>query len=476
MSSAPRYRDWLSLLPITAGLFWLLAADGKGWLLCALLPGILLIASGAASLLWPGEGKITQYMALAGVLGLILSLPAIFAASFVTALGAATLSIASFLVAGRFALLGAPVAGGAPEPPMDLKTYAKAALDEALLGYFVTVAKLPHGAVAERMCAEALKLEAALAESGCYENVADFHRTPPPPTDARLNPARGVGLDFERLRFTSGFVPDAKLPGAALWSAHVPNRESYASVFRQKGHGRPWLLCIHGYRMGIPFLDLRLFAPHILHERYGLNLVLPVLPLHGPRRIGRQSGDHFLDGDLLDLLHAETQALWDLRRTIAWIRTQEPAAQIGVLGYSLGGYNAALLAAHEPGLDFVVAGIPVCDFASALWRHIPPAQRAHYVEQGLDQERYRRLLHVVSPVALAPKLPAQHLYIFAGSADRVVLPDQPLRLAKHWGRPINWFPGAHLTFRGERAVVRCIEDAMVGAGWVLRESSQPVEA
>ena len=186
--------------------------------------------------------------------------------------------------------------------------------------------------------------------------------------------------------------------------------------------------------------------------------------------------DHFLDGDLLDLLHAETQALWDLRRTIAWIRTQEPAAQIGVLGYSLGGYNAALLAAHEPGLDFVVAGIPVCDFASALWRHIPPAQRAYYVEQGLDQDRYRRLLHVVSPVALAPKLRAQHLYIFAGSADRVVPPDQPLRLAKHWGRPINWFPGAHLTFRGERAVVRCIEDAMVGAGWALRESSQPVEA
>ena len=64
------------------------------------------------------------------------------------------------------------------------------------------------------------------------------------------------------------------------------------------------------------FVRTSLFAPHILHDRYGLNLVLPVLPLHGPRRIGRQSGDHFLDGDLLDLLHAETQALWDLRRTI----------------------------------------------------------------------------------------------------------------------------------------------------------------
>jgi hypothetical protein len=311
-----------------------------------------------------------------------------------------------------------------------------------------------------------------LHERGWLDHPASFHREPPPPEDARLVAARGVGRDFERLSFTSGFVPDAQLPGAALWLEHLPNRECFANVFRQNEPGRPWLLCVHGYRMGTPFLDLRLFAPHILHERLGLNVVMPTLPLHGPRRIGRQSGDHFLDGDLLDLLHAESQALWDLRRTIAWIRMQEPDAKIGVLGYSLGGYNAALLAGHQPGLDFVVAGIPVCDFASTLWRHIPIPQRDYFVAQGLDESRYRRLLSVVSPTQATPMLAADRLHIFAGTADRVVPPEQPLRLAHHWGRDISWFPGAHLTFRGERSVVRCIQDAMTGAGWVLRTTAK----
>ncbi|GAC1620815.1 MAG: hypothetical protein NVS9B10_02910 [Nevskia sp.] len=464
----PKHREWSTLLPILAGLFWLTAGEGAGWYLWATLPGLLLVASGVSALLWAGEPKQTQYMAFGGALGLLLFLPAAIGYGFGTALLAALLSLASFVMAGKLALDFAEEAPGAPRPGADLRTWAKAALDEALVGYFVLMARVPHGAAAERMCVQAVRLETVLQARCWLDDPASFHRTPSAPDDARLTPARGVGRDYERLRFTSGFVPDPELPGATEWLGHRPNRECSAHVFRHAERGRPWLLCIHGYRMGLPFLDLRLFPPHILHERYGLNLVMPTLPLHGPRRIGRQSGDHFLDGDLLDLLHAESQALWDLRRTIAWIRAQEPDARIGVLGYSLGGYNTALLAAHQSGLDFAVAGIPVCEFASTLWNHIPVPHRDYFTRQGLDEARYRRLLKVVAPTALPPKLANDRLHIFAGTADRVVPPVQPLHLAAHWGRPISWFGGAHLTFRGEQAVVRCIEDAMTGAGWLLR--------
>lgn len=467
MSSAPRLREWLALLPVLAGLYWLLGARGDGWLIFALLPGTLLIASGISALLWPGEGKVTQYMALGAVLGLLLMLPAMLFGHFGAALLAAAGSLASFVIAGRLALQSAPVSDGVPEPGSDFKTCAKAALDEALTGYFVAVAKIPEGAAAERMCEDAGRLEQVLRARGWLERPESFHQTPAAPDDAYLTAASGVGQHYERLRFSSGFVADPQLPGAAEWSAHGPNRDCAANVFRHAEPGRPWLLCIHGYRMGMPFLDLRLFPPQLYHDRYGLNLVMPILPLHGPRRIGRQSGDHFLDGDLLELLHAESQALWDLRRTIAWIRSQEADARIGVLGYSLGGYNAALLAAYEPSLEFAIAGIPVADFAATLWRHIPLPQREYFTSQGLDQARYRELLSVVSPIAVAAKLAPERLHIFAGSADRIVPPEQPLRLAAHWQRPIHWFPGAHLTFRGERAVVGCIDDAMTGAGWRL---------
>lgn len=461
----PPHRDWISLLPITAGLCWLLSVHGFGGFLVALLPGGLLLASGVSLLLWPGEAKVTQYMALGGVLGVLLGIPALLVLGTVPALVSIALSIVAFLVAGKASLRAAPLPVGVPAPPDALATWAKAALDEALIGYFVAMATIPEGQAAARMCDDAVKLDAILKARGWHDDPASFHAAPPAPADALLTDARAVGRSFQRLTFSSGFVPDAQLPGAAEWSNHLRNRQCSASVFRRPEAGRPWLLCIHGYRMGLSFMDLRLFAPHILHDRLRLNLVLPILPLHGPRRAGWQSGDKFLDGDLLDLLHAETQALWDLRRTVAWIRAQDPAARIGVLGYSLGGFNASLLAAHEPGLDFVVAGIPLADFATALWRHIPGPQREYFSHHGLDLQRYRSLLHVVSPLARAPQLPAERLHLFAGSADRVVTPDQPLRIAAHWGRPVEWYAGGHLTFRGERSVVRCIEDAMTGAGW-----------
>ncbi len=462
---APRHYDLPSLVPVVAGLWWLLAAHGWGWLPWGLLPGVLLLASGVSMLLWHEVGKQTQYMALGALLGALFWLPAAWTGSAGGALIALLLSVASFLVAGRTALRYAPRAEGAPPPPMEARVFAKAALDEALTGYFVAMAKSPSGDLAERMCDEAAKLETVLRERGWLDNPASFHKAPPPPENVRQTAARAVGVDYQRLRYPSGFIPEPLLPGADRWVSHERNRECAAWMLRHDQPGRPWLLCIHGYRMGFPLADFRLFEPKQLHHKLGLNLLMPILPLHGPRRLGWQSGDYYLDGDLLELLHAETQALWDLRRAIAWIRTQDPAARIGVLGYSLGGYNASLLATHEPGLDFVVAGIAVADFVPLLWGHLPAPHRAYFEAHGLNDERLRTLLHVVSPLACAPQLPAERLHLFAGSADRVVPPDQPLRLAKHWGRPIEWYQGGHLTFRGEPGVERCIEAAVAGAGW-----------
>ncbi len=462
---APRHYDLASLIPIAAGLWWLLAAHGGGWLLWGLVPGVLLLSSGVSMLLWHEVGKQTQYMALGGLFGALLWLPAAWTGSAGGALVALLLSVVSFFVAGRTALRYADRAEGAPPPPMEAKVFAKAALDEALTGYFVAMAKSPSGELAERMCDEAAKLEEVLRSRGWLDNPASFHKAPPAPENVRQTAARAVGHDYQRLRYPSGFIPEPTLPGADRWLSHERNRDCAAWMMRHDAPGRPWLLCIHGYRMGFPLADLRLFEPKYLHHKLGLNLLAPILPLHGPRRLGWQSGDYYLDGDLLDLLHAETQALWDLRRAIAWIRSQDPTARIGVLGYSLGGYNASLLATHEPGLDFVVAGIAVADFVPLLWGHLPVPHRSYFEAHGLNAERLRTLLHVVSPLACAPQLPAERLHLFAGSADRVVPPEQPLRLAKHWGRPIEWYQGGHLTFRGEPGVERCIEAAIAGAGW-----------
>jgi hypothetical protein len=110
---APRRYDWLSLVPIASGLWWLLAVHGWGWLLWGILPGLLLLLGGVSLLLWQEPAKQTQYMALGALLGCLFWLPAAWGGSFGGALVALLLSVASYFVAGRCALYYAPAVDGA---------------------------------------------------------------------------------------------------------------------------------------------------------------------------------------------------------------------------------------------------------------------------------------------------------------------------------------------------------------------------
>lgn len=449
---------------IVLGLLWLAGAGGVWGFIVGVVPATVLLGAGLTVLLWPGDTRTPSLMALASVLAVLLAVPMAFAGTPWLALAGALLAVMSFLCAGREALLQAGLPAAVPRPPQRVATDLKAAVDEALVGYFTVTARLPGGALARDACERIERVQRWQAAAG-RQAPERFHAAPSAPAVVETDAGQRHGLRFDDVRFASDFQPPTGAPAVPAWLADPRNAVCRLRVFRHGEPGRPWLLGIHGYRMGSDGLDLRLFRPQTLVQHLRYNLVVPTLPLHGSRKVGRRSGDRFLDGDPLDLLYAEAQALWDLRRSVAWIRAQEPQARIGVVGYSLGGYNAALLAAHEAGLDFVVAGIAVADFAPMLWQHLPPAHRRYFSSRGLNAERYADLLRVVSPLTLAPQLPRERLGLFAGSADRVVTPDQPLWLSQHWDVPVNWYAGGHLTFRGEAAVTDTLRRASAAAGW-----------
>lgn len=463
----PRQWDSLSWVPIIAGLYWLLAHHDTGWLIIALLPGALLLASGIGLLLTPGDQRTVSLMAVGSLIGLLLTLPAWLVSDLGTAFFAGLASFASFLAAGRSAIRRAPLYLGATPPEVSTRMDIKIGFDEAVLGYFVGSAKLPSGTDAPKTCEDSLRMEEIIKQHGWDQNPAAMHPAPPVPEETYVDRGRIYGAEYEVLRFDSGYVPPADLPNASIWKGHVNNAECHVRILRHAGKPRPWLLCIHGYRMGAPWMDLGLFSPAWLHRRLGLNIIQPVLPLHGPRKISLRTGDHFLDGDLSDLVYAESQALWDLRRTLAWLRNNEPGARVGVYGISLGGYNAALLSTYDAELDFVVAGIPVVDMAQALWTVAPPAHREYYAEHGLDEARYRSILQPVSPLQRPSLVDRDRLFIVGATADRIVVPSQPMALAQHWNVPVQWYQGSHLSIRNEHEVGDTLKLAISRANWAL---------
>jgi hypothetical protein len=453
-------------VPLVAGVFWNAVALSAGmpWGVPALIPATFFVASGAGMLLYPGDRRISHFCALGGVLGVLLAVPALLVVG-ATALLLAAAAAAAFVASGRHALRLDPHPEGVPDPPQTARVAAEIALDEAILATMLLTQLFPSTDDHNRIRREVDEAREQFEEAGWLEKPEHYHSEPPALDDATLATAHSRKTRYEHLRFESGYVPHEGEPGRERWQSYTPNRTAHAWVVRGDP-AKPWLLCVHGYRMGIPLIDLGAFDPRVFHEKFGLNLLIPVLPLHGPRKIGRRSGDGFLTGDLLDSIHAEAQAMWDLRRLLGWVRAQSDAP-VGVYGLSLGGYTASLLASLDDRLACVIAGIPATDFARTFFRHGGPLQERAVAHVGLSPEQMSEVLRVVSPLALPPRVDFAHRAIFAGIVDRLVPPEHVRDLWRHWEEPrIAWYPGSHLTFGMSRDVKTLIRETLRGAGLV----------
>jgi acetyl esterase/lipase len=169
--------------------------------------------------------------------------------------------------------------------------------------------------------------------------------------------------------------------------------------------------------------------------------------------------------DLVDSMHGLAQAAWDVRRLIAWLRAEEQARQVGLMGQSLGGHVAALVAGLEDGLSCVVAGIPVVDLPDLFRRHSPPAIARLAQRHGVLGPLSDAVHRVVSPLAMACRVPAEGRFVFGGLGDRMATFGHAHRLWLHWERPkLATYEGGHVGFYWSGAVRRFVTDALGESG------------
>jgi hypothetical protein len=362
---------------------------------------------------------------------------------------------------------GAYLDGGSDElpvarPTLSLATHALR--DEIVLVGLRLRRPLSDATVYEHINTEVIKAIDFYGKRGWLARPEGFFAAPTAPTDVTIKSYKVRGRRHERMSFTSGYQPYAREPGRARWLSYTGNHREYAMMLRHK-EPRPWLVCVHGTEMGRANLDLALFRAWHLHERFGLNVILPVLPMHGPRAKGLPKGAVFPGEDVMDDVHATAQAVWDIRRVLAWIRAEQPGARIGLNSISLGGYIAALVASLDEDLTCAILGVPPANLVSILGRH---------AGLGTDDPRHRTLElaepigEMISPLSLQPKVAPEGRFIYAGVADRIVHPrEQVLGLWEHWGRPnIGWYRGGHTGFFQARPVQEFVDAALVQSGLV----------
>jgi hypothetical protein len=354
-------------------------------------------------------------------------------------------------------------------PPLDpsWSLIGEALLDRTFTLTTSVLTGLPVPERVRRALAEASEAAALYAARGFLGDPARFHVEPPPAPPGGLVPSavwtRRGRRRFGHLAFESGFSPHHGEPGRERWLAHPKNGTAHAFVL-EHDEPRPWLVCIHGFGMGTPMVNFSGFPVERLHDELGLNLLFPVLPLHGPRGLGRFSGGEVLDPDYMRMVHLFAQAVWDVRRLIGWIR-ERGGESVGVYGVSLGGYVTALTASLVDGLDCAIAGIPAVDFPNLARDNEPWVMRRYDDAFETDWSVVRAITHPVSPLALTPRLSRERRFIYAGLADRVVKPDQPRALWRHWDEPeIHWFSGGHVLGVFNETIAPFLTRSLTSAG------------
>jgi hypothetical protein len=307
---------------------------------------------------------------------------------------------------------------------------------------------VPESQQVRRGHQELLTMRDFIDRNGWFADPSGYHQTPPPLRAPQLTSRRVTGLggalDYQEMTFESEYEPLPGEPGRERWLSHADNGTAVAYLLQHEGGDRPWLVCTHGFGMGQPRTNMQGLSAQWLHEELGLNVMMPVLPLHGPRSSTTFSGGGILEPEYANVLHLFAQAVFDTRRMVSWLRTQTDAP-IGLYGISLGGYTTALASGFIDDLACVVAGIPAVDFTSLARDNEPWAYQAYGGDLKTDWGLVHEVVHPVSPLTFRPRLERARRYIYAGVGDRIVRPDQARALWRHWERPeIEWLPCGHV--------------------------------
>jgi pimeloyl-ACP methyl ester carboxylesterase len=351
---------------------------------------------------------------------------------------------------------------GGDAPKLNAIGLSSAGLDS----FAVTAVRAVSGGAVKREMPQVLtEMREALdvfQDAGWLDDPLSYHRTPNAPR-VHVQSFHALEMTWQRMVFDSGYEPHKGEPGANRWMDYSANRQATVRMLRHP-EPAPWLVLLHGSYMGYLRTDAPVFDPVRLHTELGYNVLMPVLPLHGRRRVKDGLVPRALPSlNAMDNVHGLAQAGWDIRRLIAWIR-REDDLPITLYGISLGGYVSALTSAllQDKPVDRVLAGIPAVDFPSIFTSQMPPRAKetAWYPEFAANIATVHRPISVLG--LPAPTVPTDHLRIYAARHDRVLKPlHQAAKLWQHWNRPeILWFDGGHVASSRNKQVAAFVNDTL----------------
>ncbi|MGV9712868.1 alpha/beta hydrolase [Gordonia sp. NPDC003424] len=336
-------------------------------------------------------------------------------------------AIASSRVAGR-----GDAATGLPAADRGARAVGETAIDELFIAVNSVIRDIPPLELVEAdvaRCAEVADEFVALGPSGMH-----------------VEPSAPQILSRDRKVFgTTGFhhidyAVEPKLPeSVALLDPYADGVASVRVLTRGRSRRR-WLIWVHGAAQGRAD-DLYAFHAAHLHKRLGYEVVFPVLPAHGLRRLRPVAYPGF--DPLLNVL-ITVRAIAEIRSLITWIESHEPV-EITIAGTSLGGPIAAMVASVDERIDAVLAVVPMLGMHDTLAHHMARGgSKGRALSRLMSSQPVRAVSSVIDPLTVEPAPKPDRRMVIGALNDRVTSVAAAQRLHRHWGGRVHWYRGGHV--------------------------------
>lgn len=275
---------------------------------------------------------------------------------------------------------------------------------------------------------------------------------PDPPLVSAVRVASLPGGWLEDLRFSGSGYAIGRPTAYEMLRRYPDNAVAHARHFRHADSGHPAVVWAHGWGMGHYPVETAVSRARWLYD-LGLDVYLYTQPFHGARQPPRVlfAGSLHPSTHITRTNEAFLQTAWEIRALLAWHRRISDAPG-GVIGLSLGGYVAALLASVAPELAFAICLLPMVDVPALMWSNGEGTpDRARAEREGVVFDNFCQSMAVHAPLARCPKIPRERLMLIGALGDRIIPPVHTRVLWEHWGRPrLHWYSDGHLTHFGRR--------------------------
>ena len=232
------------------------------------------------------------------------------------------------------------------------------------------------------------------------------------------------------------------------YDSFTNNRTGYLVRWVHPVPPKKTVLCLHGYMLGEPAQAHAMFHVRKLYDM-GLDVALHITPFHWRRAPSSPllRGIFLQTDDVSMTCEAMGQSMTDLHTSLRVLQSLD-AGSVGLIGASLGGYNASLYSCLSDDHAFAAMMVPAVNFSKPYGPAF--AKLPFQVNPGF-MKKIVGVWELHSPLNHSPKLSTDHMLFVASRGDRLCPFEYLLALQKKWGfTRTRYMTGGHWLIFNEK--------------------------